>query len=211
MTHSIIDLPKLNWQEAPGWASLHVYQSWGAGFWADLDPELGTFAHNHGRWWFPAIAKTKASGFILPVGIDYRESIEDRPQADAQKRPTIVTLCGSTHFSEAYQKANLEETMAGKIVLTIGCDMRSDKELFEGKTQEELIDLKERLDQLHLRKVELADEVLILNQGGYIGPSTARELEHAYRLGKKIRFLEESRAEAEIEASGNPALLSGGL
>lgn len=42
-------------------------------------------------------------------------------------RPTIVCLCGSTRFGEAYQKANLEETLAGKIVLTIGCDMKSDE------------------------------------------------------------------------------------
>jgi len=46
------------------------------------------------------------------------------------------------------------------------------------------------LDELHLRKIELADEVLILNVGGYIGESTRRELQHAQQLGKRVRFLE---------------------
>lgn len=199
-THSTIDLPKLDWQQAPEWAKLHVYQSWDAGFWSDLPPQLGIFVHNHGRWWFPASAKSKASGYTLPVGIDYRASVEHRPQVGSQKRPTIVTLCGSTRFSDAYQKANLEETLAGRIVLTIGCDMRTDAELFEGKTQDELIEVKQRLDDLHLWKVSLSDEVLILNLNGYLGESTARELEYARSLGKKIRFLEEPHAEeATIE------------
>ena len=46
------------------------------------------------------------------------------------------------------------------------------------------------LDDLHLRKIELADEVLILNVGGYVGQSTARELAFARSLGKTVRFLE---------------------
>lgn len=103
------------------------------------------------------------------------------------ERPTIVCLCGSTRFMEAFQKAKFDETLAGKIVLTIGCDTKSDGELFKG---EEGAAIKERLDALHLRKVELADEVLILNVGGYIGESTRRELEHAIRIGKPVRYLE---------------------
>ena len=99
--------------------------------------------------------------------------------------PTIVTLCGSTrHGLDAFRRANLTETLAGRIVLSIGCDTKSDDAL-----QLQPGD-KERLDELHLRKIELADEVLILNVGGYIGESTRRELEHARRLGKPIRFLE---------------------
>jgi hypothetical protein len=104
-------------------------------------------------------------------------------------RPTIVCLCGSTRFSEAYQKANLNETVAGKIVLTIGCDLRSDGQLFEGYSTEQLGELKAKLDELHLRKIDLADEVLILNVGGYIGDSTRREIEYAMKLNKPIRYL----------------------
>lgn len=106
------------------------------------------------------------------------------------KMPTIVCLCGSTRFSAAFQKANFDETLAGNIVLTIGCDMHSDAELFADKTESELVKIKYNLDKLHFRKIEYANEVLILNVGGYIGESTQRELEYARALGKRIRFLE---------------------
>ncbi len=105
-------------------------------------------------------------------------------------RPTIVCLCGSTRFSEAYQRANLTETLAGHIVLTIGCDMRADAALFDAMTDAERQQVKERLDTLHLHKIALADEILILNCGGYLGDSTRRELHYARSLGKRVRFLE---------------------
>lgn len=110
------------------------------------------------------------------------------------KRPTIVCLCGSTRFSEAFRNANLAETLTGKIVLSIGCDMRSDDDIFGHLPEEELTRIKTQLDELHLRKIDLADEVLILNVAGYIGESTRRELEYAISQNKRIRFLEEVRA-----------------
>lgn len=100
-------------------------------------------------------------------------------------KPTIVCLCGSTRFSGAFREANFIETYRGRIVLSIGCDFKSDEAL--GLTAAD----KARLDELHLRKIDLADEVLILNVGGYIGESTKRELDYARKHGKIIRFLEE--------------------
>lgn len=105
-------------------------------------------------------------------------------------RPTIVCLCGSTRFSEAFQRANLLETLDGNIVLSIGCDMRSDADVFGGMDEDELTYIKAKLDELHKRKIDLADEVLILNVGGYIGSSTRSELEYALAHGKRVRFLE---------------------
>lgn len=119
-------------------------------------------------------------------------SVLDHWRVGANKRkpaPKIVCLCGSTRFSEAFQQANFDETLAGNIVLTIGCDMKSDSELFKDKTEVELEEVKKELDQLHLRKIDLADEVLILNVGGYIGNSTSRELAYAKERCKEIRFL----------------------
>src|SRR6266487_4679150 len=98
--------------------------------------------------------------------------------------PTVVCLCGSTRFSEAFREANLQETLAGKIVLSIGCDFKSDSAL--GFTESD----KARMDRLHLRKIDLADEVLILNVGGYVGISTAREILYSIRKYKTLRFLE---------------------
>jgi hypothetical protein len=117
------------------------------------------------------------------------------------ERPTIVCLCGSTRFKEAFTKAQFDETLAGKIVLTIGCNMRTDQELFGAMEPAAFDAIKMRLDALHFRKIELADEVLILNVGGYIGTSTRNELHHAFRCGKRVRWLEpELSKEAESEA-----------
>jgi hypothetical protein len=111
-----------------------------------------------------------------------------------EQRPIIVCLYGSTRFSEAYQRANFDETLAGNIVLTIGCDMRSDAELFADKTPDELDAIKDRLDELHKRKIDLADEILVLNVGGYIGNSTRSEIGYALRQGKRIRYLESTKS-----------------
>ena len=97
--------------------------------------------------------------------------------------PVIVCLCGSGRFREAFEQAEFEETLQGKIVLTIGCNTH------DVARTDELKHHKPRLDDLHMRKIDLADEVLILNVGGYIGESTSRELEYAKQSGKKIRFL----------------------
>lgn len=105
-------------------------------------------------------------------------------------RPTIICLCGSTRFGAAFQKANLDETLAGKIVLSIGCNMKSDEEIFGDKSEAELHAIKVRLDELHKRKIDLADEVLILNVGGYVGSSTLSECIYASINHKTLRWLE---------------------
>jgi hypothetical protein len=100
------------------------------------------------------------------------------------EQPTIVCLCGSTRFGEAFRAANLRETLAGRIVLSIGCDFKSDDAL--GLTDGD----KARMDELHLRKIDLANTVLILNVGGYVGTSTAGELAYARSLHKPVEFWE---------------------
>lgn len=104
-------------------------------------------------------------------------------------RPKIVCLCGSTRFYSAFQEANYRETMAGKIVLSVGFYPHSqDKAHGEDKgcTPEQKI----ALDVLHKQKIDLSDEVLVLNVGGYIGDSTRSEIEHATKAGKPVRYLE---------------------
>jgi hypothetical protein len=116
-----------------------------------------------------------------------------------QAFPRVVCLCGSTRFMEAFQRAKFDETLEGNIVLTIGCDTKADGALFEG---EQGAATKRMLDQLHLRKIDHADEVLVLNVGGYIGSSTRGEIEYAKRTGKKIRYLE--HAEGDDGCPKNP-------
>lgn len=111
-------------------------------------------------------------------------------------RPTIVCLCGSTRFKELFEQMNLQETLAGKIVLSIGCASKSDAELFGALSEREWNDTKEKLDRLHFEKIKLADEVFILSRDAYVGESTAREIRYALMLGKRVRWLE---PEAEMK------------
>lgn len=104
-------------------------------------------------------------------------------------KPKVVCLCGSTRFKDAFDEANYLETMAGRIVLSVGFFMhasgnRHGQEV--GATPEQKI----ALDELHKRKIDLADEVYVLNVAGYIGESTRSEINYAESLGKPIRYLE---------------------
>jgi len=111
-------------------------------------------------------------------------------------KPKIVTLCGSTKFKDYFVEANLRETLAGKIVLSIGCDMKSDTEIFEWYSPEQLRLIKARLDILHFHKIALSDEILVLDIGGYIGESTEREIEYARSIGIIIRYWESEQNHA---------------
>ncbi|WP_454339989.1 hypothetical protein [Streptomyces ambofaciens] len=101
-------------------------------------------------------------------------------------RPPVVVLCGSTRFWNALAEANLYETAAGRIVLAPGCDMKVAHPLWEepGRAAR----LKGMLDALHRQKINLADQVLVVNPGGYIGESTRNEIAYARSLGKPIRY-----------------------
>jgi hypothetical protein len=111
-----------------------------------------------------------------------------RTVTTTQARPVIVCLCGSTRFWREFQKAGLEETLAGKIVLSIGAASTSDEEHFGHLPAEEFERTKELLDKLHLEKIKLADEVRIINPAGYIGESTFHEVLFALSLDKPIRW-----------------------
>ncbi|NUU24377.1 MAG: hypothetical protein HOV68_23175 [Streptomycetaceae bacterium] len=100
-------------------------------------------------------------------------------------RPPIVCLCGSTRFWDEMAEVNRYQTAAGRIVLAPGIDMKRPHPLWSDPAAAEA--LKTRLDRLHLAKISLADEVIVVAPGGYIGESTRREIDHADRLGKTIR------------------------
>ncbi|WP_327329013.1 hypothetical protein OG265_04905 [Streptomyces sp. NBC_01208] len=107
--------------------------------------------------------------------------------ADAKKQlglPRIVVICGSTRFMTGMSEADLRETVAGRIVVRPGCDMKSPHELWSNPVEAEA--LKARLDDLHRAKIRLADDVLVV--GDYIGDSTRAEITYARSLGKPVRF-----------------------
>ena len=104
-----------------------------------------------------------------------------------REHPVVVCLCGSTRFKGAFDEANYLETMSGKIVLSVGFFMHAtdNKHGSEvGATPEQKIGL----DVLHFRKIDICDEILVLNVGGYIGESTAREIAYAKSIGKLVRY-----------------------
>ena len=105
-------------------------------------------------------------------------------------KPKVVCLCGSTRFKDAFDEANYRETMMGRIVLSVGFFMHASGNKHGediGATPEQKI----ALDELHKRKIDLADEVLVLNINGYIGESTRSEIEYAEAHKKPLRYLEE--------------------
>ena len=110
-------------------------------------------------------------------------------------KPEIVCLCGSTKFWQEYQKQNLRFTLDGKIVLSIGAATGSDDEHFGNLPREEYDRIKNMLDELHKRKIDLADSIFVINIGGYIGDSTKSEIEYAIKHNKKVEYLESTNNE----------------
>jgi len=111
-------------------------------------------------------------------------------------RPKIVCLCGSTRFYRHFLEANYLFTIGGSIVLSVGFYPHAQAEM-HGEDFGATPDLKARLDELHLRKIDLADEVYVLNVGGYIGESTRNEINYAIANGKPVFYLEPEEVKAD--------------
>jgi hypothetical protein len=111
-------------------------------------------------------------------------AIEEKPVM-----PKIICLCGSTRFYDAFQKANYELTMAGNIVLSVGFYPHTPEVHGEGVGATDA--QKVALDELHKRKIDLADEIFVLNVDHYIGSSTRSEIDYARSTGKPVKYLEE--------------------
>jgi hypothetical protein len=121
---------------------------------------------------------------------------KEEAAAERAKRPLIVCLCGSTRFHDQFMEANYQRTMQGQIVLAPGFFIHSAVHGESvGCTAEEKIEL----DKLHMEKIRMADEILVINVGGYFGDSTRNEIKYAVDLGKPIRWLEEDKAPDMID------------
>jgi hypothetical protein len=96
----------------------------------------------------------------------------------------VITLCGSTRFKEQFMEAQNRLTMEGNIVISVGLFGHSgDDEVWTPGT-------KEMLDDMHKRKIDMADEIYVINVGGYIGESTRSEIEYARKNGRAVNYLE---------------------
>ena len=109
----------------------------------------------------------------------------DSIKPEGARQYPVITLCGSTRFKEQFLEAQKRLTLAGNIVISVGLFGHSgDSEVWTEGT-------KEMLDDMHKRKIDMADEIFVINVGGYIGQSTRSEIEYALAHGKAVRYLEE--------------------
>ncbi len=107
------------------------------------------------------------------------------------KKYNIITLCGSTKFKKAFFEVQKELTLKGNIVLSLGLFAKSgDEDIFANMDAETFKKTKEMLADMHKRRIDLSDEIFVINVGGYIGNSTKEEIEYAKKTNKKITYLE---------------------
>ena len=96
----------------------------------------------------------------------------------------VITLCGSTKFKDDFLREQKRLTLEGNIVISVGFFGHS------GDDEVLLENVKEMLDDMHKRKIDMADEIFVINKNGYIGTSTKSEIEYATKTGKKVNFME---------------------
>ena len=110
----------------------------------------------------------------------------------------VITLCGSTRFKGEFMEAQKRLTLEGNIVISVGLFGHSgDAEVWENMDEGTLTKTKEMLDDMHKRKIDMADEIFVINVGGYIGSSTSSEIEYALQAGKQVRYLEAEKSTTE--------------
>jgi hypothetical protein len=97
----------------------------------------------------------------------------------------LITLCGSTRFKEDFIREQKRLTLDGNIVISVGLFGHSgdDEVLTDG--------VKEMLDIMHKRKIDMADEIFVINKNGYIGDSTKSEISYAIVHNKPVVYMED--------------------
>ena len=97
----------------------------------------------------------------------------------------IITLCGSTKFRKEFEDVMRDETLKGNIVISVGLFGHAEGMDMTSPT-------KKMLDQLHFRKIDISDEIFVINPNGYIGLSTCDEIHYALAQNKAVRYLEDT-------------------
>jgi hypothetical protein len=148
----------------------------------EIDTLLIRVGKNYDGALHPALLVATHRDEILVLFDQYAEGIRKEDGF-----PKIICLCGSTRFVNTFNEWRQKLTLEWKIVLSIEIVTTQSE---EQDPQHSNLETKEMLDKLHLRKIDLADEVMILNVSGYIGESTAKEIIYAESVGKPITYLE---------------------
>lgn len=104
----------------------------------------------------------------------------------------VITLCGSTRFKDQFMEMQKKLTLEGYIVISVGLfGHAGDHEVWDGMDEGTLSKTKEMLDDMHKRKIDMADEIYVINVGGYIGDSTRSEIQYAEEHGKTVRYYQD--------------------
>lgn len=98
----------------------------------------------------------------------------------------VVTLCGSTRFKDEFIEIQERLTLEGCVVISVGLFGHSDHKYDNVITES----VKITLDDIHKQKIDMADEVFVINKNGYIGSSTKNEIEYSKEKGKIIKYYE---------------------
>ena len=131
--------------------------------------------------------KARKDKFKAAVRKIHDEYIKKLDELLDMKKPNIICLCGSTRFTNEMLIKQWELTKQGNIVLS-WCALP--ESYFKGPHIGDVEGVKDIVDEVHLRKIDLADSVLVINIGGYFGESTTKEIAYAKKTGKPVSFLE---------------------
>lgn len=96
---------------------------------------------------------------------------------------SVITLCGSSSFREVFIETANKLTLQHYIVLTPSFGFGLESDLIVSHT------LREILVSMHKQRIDMADEILVINKNGYIGDSTKAEIEYAKKNNKEINYL----------------------
>lgn len=103
----------------------------------------------------------------------------------------VITLCGSTRFKSSFYEVQKRLTLQGNIVISVGLfGHAGDEEVWEGMDEDTVTETKLMLDDMHKRKIDMADGICVINVNGYVGSSTRSEIAYAAAHGKTITYLE---------------------
>ena len=135
------------------------------------------------------------------ISEDLRKNTHN-PQAE--RDTSIICLCGSTKFTRQMLIKQWELTKQGYIVVS-WCALPDDYISYQGNEKAHIGDIenvKAFVDEIHKRKIDISDEVLVIDIGGYVGESTRSEINYAIKHGKPIRYLSEELRQQGKEEQG---------
>jgi len=109
----------------------------------------------------------------------------------------VITLCGSSRFKEAFDLANMHLSLLGHVVISLGCWGHTDSPqgaMFLTGDSNDNGEIKKNLDTLHYKKIDLSNEIFVINPGGYIGNSTKKEIAYAKEKGINVKYMFEVKS-----------------